>query len=65
VTVAAPPVVTRDGLGPGDALVAALAWRLLQGDDPVAAAEVACRAGAHVAARVGCASVMPTDADLR
>jgi len=64
VPVAAPTVATRDALGPGDALVAALAWRLLQGDDPVAAAGVACRAGAHVAARVGCASVMPTAAEL-
>jgi 5-dehydro-2-deoxygluconokinase len=58
------PVDTIDALGPGDALVAALAWRLLAGDDPVDATRVACRAGAHVAARVGCASAMPRPPEL-
>jgi 5-dehydro-2-deoxygluconokinase len=64
VEVAVEAVDTVDALGPGDALVAALAWRLLAGDDPVEAARVGCRAGAHVAARVGCASAMPRPPEL-
>ena len=48
----------------GDAFAAAFGWRLLRGDQPAAAAAVANRAGAHVAARLGCSIAMPTEGDL-
>jgi 5-dehydro-2-deoxygluconokinase len=62
--VAAHPVQVVNGLGAGDAFAAAFGWRLLRGDAPAAAAEVANRAGAHVAARLGCSIAMPHEGDL-
>jgi 5-dehydro-2-deoxygluconokinase len=53
-----------NGLGAGDAFAAALGWRLLHGDTAAEAAAVANRAGAHVAARLGCSVAMPTEGDL-
>jgi 5-dehydro-2-deoxygluconokinase len=53
-----------NGLGAGDAFAAALGWRLLRGDTPAQAAALANRAGAHVAARLGCSIAMPTEGDL-
>jgi 5-dehydro-2-deoxygluconokinase len=53
-----------NGLGAGDAFAAAFGWRLLRGDAPAAAAEVANRAGAHVAGRLGCSIAMPEEGDL-
>jgi 5-dehydro-2-deoxygluconokinase len=58
------PVEVVNGLGAGDAFAAALGWRLLRGDPPAAAAAVANRAGAHVAARLGCSLAMPHEGDL-
>ncbi|HEY2868308.1 MAG TPA: PfkB family carbohydrate kinase [Gaiellales bacterium] len=58
------PVEVVNGLGAGDAFAAALGWRLLRGDAPAAAAAVANRAGAHVAARLGCSLAMPHEGDL-
>jgi 5-dehydro-2-deoxygluconokinase len=62
--VAAQPVEVVNGLGAGDAFAAAFGWRLLRGDPPAAAAEYANRAGAHVAARLGCSIAMPYEGDL-
>jgi 5-dehydro-2-deoxygluconokinase len=62
--IAAHPVEVVNGLGAGDAFAAALGWRLLRGDPPARAAAVANRAGAHVAARLGCSVAMPTEGDL-
>ncbi len=53
-----------NGLGAGDAFAAALGWRLLRGDSAERAAELANRAGAHVAARLGCSVAMPNEGDL-
>jgi len=58
------PVEVVNGLGAGDAFAAALGWRLLRGDTPAEAAGVANRAGAHVAARLGCSLAMPYEGDL-
>ena len=58
------PVDVVNGLGAGDAFAAALGWRLLRGDTPAVAAGVANRAGAHVAARLGCSLAMPYEGDL-
>ena len=60
VTLPPYPVEVVNGLGAGDAFAAAFGWRLLRGDDPAAAVAVANRAGAHVAARLGCSVAMPT-----
>ncbi len=62
--IAAHPVAVVNGLGAGDAFAAALGWRLLRGDTPAQAAAVANRAGAHVAARLGCSLAMPNEGDL-
>jgi 5-dehydro-2-deoxygluconokinase len=62
--IAAHPVAVVNGLGAGDAFAAALGWRLLRGDTPAQAAALANRAGAHVAARLGCSIAMPTEGDL-
>jgi 5-dehydro-2-deoxygluconokinase len=62
--IAAHPVQVVNGLGAGDAFAAALGWRLLRGDVPARAAAFANRAGAHVAARLGCSVAMPTEGDL-
>jgi 5-dehydro-2-deoxygluconokinase len=64
VVVPPHPVEVVNGLGAGDAFAAAFGWRLLRGDQPAAAATVANRAGAHVAARLGCSIAMPTEGDL-
>ena len=64
VVVPPHPVEVVNGLGAGDAFAAAFGWRLLRGDPPAAAAAVANRAGAHVAARLGCSIAMPTEGDL-
>jgi 5-dehydro-2-deoxygluconokinase len=64
VTVAGRPVDVVNGLGAGDAFAAAFGWRLLRGDPPASAAEYANRAGAHVAARLGCSIAMPHEGDL-
>jgi 5-dehydro-2-deoxygluconokinase len=53
-----------NGLGAGDAFAAAFGWRLLRGDAPADAAGWANRAGAHVAARLGCSIAMPTEGEL-
>jgi 5-dehydro-2-deoxygluconokinase len=53
-----------NGLGAGDAFAAAFGWRTLRGDPPARAAAYANRAGAHVAARLGCSIAMPTEGDL-
>jgi 5-dehydro-2-deoxygluconokinase len=63
--VPAHPVEVVNGLGAGDAFAAALGWRLLRGDPAAEAARVANRAGAHVAARLGCSVAMPTEGDLQ
>ena len=62
--IAPHPVAVVNGLGAGDAFAAALGWRLLRGDTAARAAEVANRAGAHVAARLGCSIAMPNEGDL-
>jgi 5-dehydro-2-deoxygluconokinase len=62
--IAAHPVAVVNGLGAGDAFAAALGWRLLRGDTAARAAEFANRAGAHVAARLGCSIAMPNEGDL-
>jgi 5-dehydro-2-deoxygluconokinase len=62
--IAPHPVAVMNGLGAGDAFAAALGWRLLRGDTAARAAEVANRAGAHVAARLGCSIAMPNEGDL-
>jgi 5-dehydro-2-deoxygluconokinase len=53
-----------NGLGAGDAFAAAFGWRTLRGDPPARAAAFANRAGAHVAARLGCSIAMPMEGDL-
>jgi 5-dehydro-2-deoxygluconokinase len=53
-----------NGLGAGDAFAAAFGWKLLQGADPADCADAANRAGAHVAARLGCSIAMPRAEDL-
>lgn len=63
--IAAHPVAVVNGLGAGDAFAAALGWRLLRGDAAARAAEFANRAGAHVAARLGCSVAMPNEGDLQ
>jgi 5-dehydro-2-deoxygluconokinase len=64
-SIPARTVEVVNGLGAGDAFAAAFGWRLLRGDPPAAAATVANRAGAHVAARLGCSIAMPTQGDLQ
>jgi 5-dehydro-2-deoxygluconokinase len=63
--IPAHPVAVVNGLGAGDAFAAAFGWRLLRGDPPAEAARAGNRAGAHVAARLGCSVAMPTEGDLR
>ncbi|HEY0387602.1 MAG TPA: PfkB family carbohydrate kinase [Gaiellales bacterium] len=64
VRVDAVPVDVVNGLGAGDAFAAAFGWRLLRNDPPDVAARYANRAGAHVAARLGCSIAMPEEGDL-
>ena len=60
VRVVPEPVTVRNGLGAGDAFGGALCHGLLAGWDLRRTLELANRAGAHVAARLGCADAMPT-----
>jgi len=53
------------GLGAGDAFGGALCHGLLEGWDPVETVTFANAAGAHVAARLGCADEMPTESEVR
>jgi 5-dehydro-2-deoxygluconokinase len=53
-----------NGLGAGDAFAAAFGWKLLQGATPRDCVDAANRAGAHVAARLGCSIAMPRVEDL-
>jgi len=62
--VAGRRVQVVNGLGAGDAFAAAFGWKLLQGADAADAVEAANRAGAHVAARLGCSIAMPRAEDL-
>lgn len=54
-----------NGLGAGDAFGGAVCHGLLAGWDPPAIMRFAAAAGAHVAARLACADVMPTEAEVR
>ena len=63
--VAPVPVDVVCGLGAGDAFGGALCHGLLEGWDPVETVTFANAAGAHVAARLGCADEMPTEAEVR
>jgi 5-dehydro-2-deoxygluconokinase len=58
------PVAVVNGLGAGDAFLAAFAAGLLEGLDPVAAARRGSAAGALVATRLACSDAMPTRAEL-
>lgn len=53
------------GLGAGDAFGGALCHGILEGWDPVTTVTFANAAGAHVAARLGCADEMPTEDEVR
>ena len=54
------PVTVVNGLGAGDAFLAAFSAALLDGVDPVAAARRGSAAGALVATRLACSDAMPT-----
>jgi 5-dehydro-2-deoxygluconokinase len=58
------PVEVVNGLGAGDAFLAAFATALLDGLDPVAAARRGSGAGALVATRLACSDSMPTLPEL-
>jgi 5-dehydro-2-deoxygluconokinase len=58
------PVEVVNGLGAGDAFLAAFTAGLLDGLDPVAAARRGSAAGALVATRLACSDAMPTHAEL-
>lgn len=65
VRVPAVEVAVVNGLGAGDAFGGAFCHGLLAGWDPVETVRFAAAAGAHVAARLACADVMPTEAEVR
>jgi 5-dehydro-2-deoxygluconokinase len=58
------PVEVVNGLGAGDAFLAAFTAGLLDGLDPVAAARRGSGAGALVATRLACSDAMPTRPEL-
>jgi 5-dehydro-2-deoxygluconokinase len=58
------PVEVVNGLGAGDAFLAAFSAALLDGLDPVAAARRGSGAGALVATRLACSDAMPTRPEL-
>jgi 5-dehydro-2-deoxygluconokinase len=58
------PVEVVNGLGAGDAFLAAFSAALLEGLDPVAAARRGSGAGALVATRLACSDAMPTRPEL-
>jgi 5-dehydro-2-deoxygluconokinase len=58
------PVDVVNGLGAGDAFLAAFTAGLLEGLDPVAAARRGSGAGALVATRLACSDAMPTRPEL-
>ena len=58
------PVAVVNGLGAGDAFLAAFSAALLDGLDPVAAARRGGGAGALVATRLACSDAMPTLSEL-
>ena len=58
------PVTVVNGLGAGDAFLAAFSAALLDGVDPVAAARRGSAAGALVATRLACSDAMPTRPEL-
>jgi 5-dehydro-2-deoxygluconokinase len=58
------PVAVVNGLGAGDAFLAAFSAGLLEGLDPVAAARRGGGAGALVATRLACSDAMPTRPEL-
>jgi 5-dehydro-2-deoxygluconokinase len=58
------PVEVVNGLGAGDAFLAAFCSALLEGLDPVAAARRGSGAGALVATRLACSDAMPTRPEL-
>ncbi|MEO9175150.1 MAG: PfkB family carbohydrate kinase [Gaiellales bacterium] len=58
------PVAVVNGLGAGDAFLAAFSAALLEGLDPVAAARRGGAAGALVATRLACSDAMPTRSEL-
>jgi 5-dehydro-2-deoxygluconokinase len=58
------PVKVVNGLGAGDAFLAAFSAGLLEGLDPVAAARRGSGAGALVATRLACSDAMPTRPEL-
>ena len=58
------PVEVVNGLGAGDAFLAAFSAALLEGADPVAAARRGSGAGALVATRLACSDAMPTRPEL-
>jgi 5-dehydro-2-deoxygluconokinase len=63
-TIPPMPVEVVNGLGAGDAFLAAFTAGLLDGLDPVAAARRGSAAGALVATRLACSDAMPTHAEL-
>jgi 5-dehydro-2-deoxygluconokinase len=58
------PVAVVNGLGAGDAFLAAFCAALLDGVDPVSAARRGSAAGALVATRLACSDAMPTRPEL-
>jgi 5-dehydro-2-deoxygluconokinase len=58
------PVEVVNGLGAGDAFLAAFSAALLEGADPVEAARRGSGAGALVATRLACSDAMPTRPEL-
>ena len=58
------PVTVVNGLGAGDAFLAAFSAALLDGVDPVVAARRGSAAGALVATRLACSDAMPTRPEL-
>jgi 5-dehydro-2-deoxygluconokinase len=63
-TIPPMPVEVVNGLGAGDAFLAAFTAGLLDGLDAVAAARRGSAAGALVATRLACSDAMPTHAEL-
>jgi 5-dehydro-2-deoxygluconokinase len=63
-TIPPMPVEVVNGLGAGDAFLAAFSAALLDGLDPVAAARRGSGAGALVATRLACSDAMPTRPEL-